>query len=83
MNLITRSKINHDSLWLKIIASDKSEVKLFIGRTGVKISHKTTAASATVMREVANNVNKMFNELYKSGLPYGQIIEKIETAYKG
>ncbi|CAM0112281.1 hypothetical protein MYOV011v1_p0406 [Vibrio phage 6E35.1a] len=80
--LITRSKINHDSLWVKILTSDKSEVKLFIGRSGVRITRKSTPVNAELMRTIGENMTTMFQDLYKSGSSYGEIINKIEAAYK-
>ncbi|CAM0085727.1 hypothetical protein VPHK566_0218 [Vibrio phage K566] len=80
--LITRSKINHDSLWVKILTSDKSEVKLFIGRSGVRITRKATAANAELMRTVGENVSTMFHDLHKRGDSFGDIVRKIEAEYK-
>ena len=70
-------KINHDSLWIKIVdTKTKSEAKLFIGRTGQKITFKATPEMRDTMKGKADIMANMLKT--KSDLSYGDLINEIE-----
>lgn len=70
----TQKKINFHSLWLKVI-KEKSWAKITISQRGVTIS------GTQDMRAVADNLMARYKELAGKKMPFGEIIDTIETEY--
>lgn len=63
MNLVTRTKINKDNVWIKAIDTEtKSEVKFFYGVKSVRLTTKTTPETKATMAKFAEMINADFAE---------------------
>lgn len=75
------SKVNHDSLWIKVTNEQKDYAKLMINRNGVSISAKCADVNSAKFKSIATKMYEIYNTCRNIGMTNGESLKAAEDYF--